>query len=290
MAENSGKTVKQRFAELVRLVGKREAIFYLCAALDKAYDENLVSECESWNDYASQTDRPFADGAVNILDVFSDDKAQTARWARDWGDGNDERPYTERDYRRLDALFATMTGQLVNLGGLDKQQEDTARLCAHMALRREKLIASPQKADIDMAAKLDKMIRENLADCNMRKKDMTISQQQRLDGFVEALKSKFGVGADLTLDEAMEIFRIWLTEKQYPQTLDAEEHVILSILNTMQTNNGDGDALLTELPMYASLKNYAAQFAVNPNEAEEAAYRYLQIARDTAAKKPEATE
>lgn len=277
MAET--QTGKLSFLKLSELIGKKLAIFCCCAVSNTAYRPEIANEETDWASYQKSVTGAFPDGETNIAVVLGEESSQEERWLKEWGTGDEKHPYTMQDWRRLDELFTIMTGQLDDLGGLDPQQVDTARVCAHMALRREKLIASSRKEDIDMAVKLDKMIRENLSDCNMRKKDVLVSQVQRPDGFVEAMKKRWGKGADLTMDDAMSIFHDWLKDRNYPQTMDAAEHEILAILRTMQKN--DGEMEMTELPSFATLDEYSGEFASEPNEAEDEVYQYLGISRGT---------
>ena len=258
------------------------AIFCMCATYDVPYDAE--TEAESWDEYVSSISDAdatgFADGETDVNSAILGGMDESDRWATVWGIGEEKHPYTENDYRRLDELYKTMTAQLDSVGGIiDRQQEDTARTCARMALQRDKLILSRNKDDVATAKNFDEMIRKNLADCNMRKADILPSQKQRIDGIVDAMKKKYGIGMDMTYDEAMGAFFQWCRERKYPQTVDAEEHALLAILRTMQKNEDMPEP--TELPNDMKLTGFAHEFADEANEQEEETYGYLGIVHES---------
>ena len=171
-----------------------------------------------------------------------------------------------------------MTAQLDAVGGvIDKQQEDAARFCSMLALKREKRVASGDKEDIQVAKDLDKMIRDNLTDCNMRKRDILPTQKQRPDGFVDALKRKTGLGPDMTQEQVLEVIYKWLKKKKYPMTTDAADHMLLSILKTMAKNDDLPEPVDLSEDMLCS--NFGSEFADEPNELEDQAYAYLGAVR-----------
>ena len=128
-----------------------------------------------------------------------------------------------------------------------------------------------------MAKQYDQMIRDNLKDSNMRKADILPTQQQRPDGFVDALKKKYGLKMDMTKDDVMQAFFNWCRSKHYPETVDAEEHAMMAILRTMQKNDDLPES--SDLPEEIDFGPFEAQFEKEPNEAEEDAYEYLGLVR-----------
>lgn len=260
------------FARLKGIIGTDMAIYCLCAVENMQYDPG--SEAQTWREYCD--DAPsgeFSDGVTDANEAILAGMPTQERWETLWGDG-----YTESDYRQLDDLYRTMTAQLDSTGGIDPQQDDTARTCARMALNRNKLILNYRDKDsISTANTLDKMIRDNLKDANMRKADILPSAQQRPDGFVDALRKKYGLQMEMTKDDVMQAFFAWCKSKHYPETVDAEEHAMMAILKTMQKNDDMPEP--QELPKDLDFGPYRAQFEEEPNESEEDAYEYLGLVR-----------
>lgn len=259
------------YTRLESVIGDEMALFCLCAVFNVQYAPE--SGAEDWTDYLSKIGKgEFTSGETDANEAILAGMPTTERWETLWGEG-----YSESDYKQLDDLYRTMTAQLDATGGIDPQQQDTARTCAMMALQRNKLIRSRAKDDIETAAKFDKMIRENLKDSNMRKADILPTQQQRPDGFVDALKKKLGLKMEMTKEDVMQAFFNWCRSKHYPETIDAEEHAMMAILRTMQKNDDMPEQ--QELPPDLDFGPYAAQFETEPNETELDAYDYLGLVR-----------
>lgn len=260
------------FSRLKTIIGRDMALYCICAVANVPYVSD--NDAESWKEYCKLISKgEFADGETDANAALLAGMPTQERWETVWGDG-----YTEADYRQLDDLFKTMTAQLDSTGGLDPQQQDTARTCARMALNRNKLILNFRDKDsISTANTLDKMIRENLKDSNMRKADILPNAQQRPDGFVDALKKKFGLTMEMTKDDVLQAFFTWCRSKHYPETIDAEEHAMMAILRTMQKNDDMPEP--QALPKELDFGQYAAQFEEEPNEVEQDAYEYLGIVR-----------
>ena len=260
------------FERLSSILGPDLALWCVCAAFDIPYEPD--NGAESWDEYAkAHGEGGFADGVTDVNAALISGMENAERWRTMWGDG-----YTESDYRQLDDLYKTMTAQLDQTGGIDRQQDDTARTCAMMALERNKLIRKADKDAIAMAKNLDAMIRDNLKDSNMRKADILPSAVQRLDGIVDALRKKHGLAMEMTQDDVFEAFRRWCQKKKYPFTVDAVEHMMMMILNLVQKN--DDLPELTEKPEEMRFGDYDSEFADEPNEAESEAYRYLGLVRE----------
>lgn len=272
MANKTIQNQKIAFDRIATLVGRDVALYCMCAVYDVAFDPE--AHAEDWDDYAAEYgSRSFGEGETDANTALLAGMPDGERWLTIWGDG-----YSESDYRQLDSLYHTMTAQLDSTGGLDPQQQDTARTCARMALNRNKLISNFRDKDsISTASTLDKMIRENLKDSNMRKADILPNAQQRPDGFVDALKKKYGLTVEMTKDDVMQAFFTWCRSKKYPETVDAEEHAMMAILRTMQRNDDMPEP--TELPENMSLAAFEHQFASEPNEMEQDAYEYLHLVR-----------
>lgn len=269
---------EEAYDRLSEVLPSAVAVYCICAVWDVPF-YGEIADASSWSDYLSELSEIdhadcFADSETSYNGAVIAGMDRKDRWETVWGEG-----YSENDYKRLDELYLTMTAQLDQLGGaIDRQQEDTARTCARMALQRDKLIRSQNKDDVATAKNFDEMIRKNLADANMRKADILPNQKQRLDGIVDAIRKKFGWDGEPTYDDAMEAFYKWTRERKHPQTVDAEEHALLAILRNIQKNDDMPEP--TELPDDMRLGNFANEFAAFPNEQEDETYRYLGLVRE----------
>lgn len=260
------------YMRLAPIIGHDMALYCLCAVFDKPYIAE--NEAEGWEDYLSGiSDGEFTDGETDVNAALLSGMPTQDRWATIWGEG-----YTENDYKQLDNLYQTMTSQLDSKGGIDPQQRDVARTCARMALNRNKLISSYKDKDaIATANTLDKMIRENLKDSNMRKADILPAQAQRLDGFVDALRKK-GLTPEMTEEDVLNHFYGWLKKKKYPNmTTDAADWMLLSIMRTMAKNDDMPEPV--ELDEDMSLAQFESEFASEPNAQEQETYEYLGMVR-----------
>ena len=271
----------QRFDALRAIIGADAALFVMCAYLDIPYKPEV--SVRSWEGYlkhvrAERVEARFQDGVTDISSALEEGMADVDRWKREWGVGDEESPYSPDDYRRLDTIFKTLAARLQGSGGYDAQQEFTLRNCSHMALLREKCIRKGDKESVSKAKDLDKMISDNLAAENLRKKDEKPTQAARLDGIVEAIGKKYGVGLFSTYDQVMEAITKWLNEKRrYANSQDAAEQAILAIVNC--TRNNSDMPILTDIPSDAYLDQYAGEFD-NSNEQrqrEKSVYDYLNI-------------
>lgn len=265
------------FSRLESVIGSELALFCLCAVFNVPYESG--SEAESWIQYMAEKEgEEFTNGVTDVQIAMLADMPSQERWETLWGDG-----YTEADYKQLDDLYRTMTSQLDATGGIDRQQEDTARTCAMMALEHRKLIRKADKDSVAMAKQYDQMIRDNLKDSNMRKADILPTQAQRLDGFVDALR-KSGLSPEMTQEDVLNVFFAWLKKKKYPEmTTDAADWMLLSILRTMAKNDDLVEPM--ELDEDMSLAAFESEFAEEPNEQENEAYEYLGLVRGGASRK-----
>jgi hypothetical protein len=260
------------FIRLQNTIGRDMALYCMCAVLNLPY--NSESDAESWEEYRSESEKgEFADGETDVNAAFLAGMPTAERWATLWGDG-----YSESDYRQLDDLYRTMTAQLDSTGGIDRQQDDTARTCALMALQRNKLIRKADKDSVAMAKQYDAMIRDNLKDSNMRKADILPTATQKLPTIVDVLRKNLNLNVDnFTQDDVWAAFYAWCKKKKYPFTMDAVEHIIMLIMNLIQKN--DDMPELYQAPDDMNFGPYEAEFEKEPNEAEMEAYDYLGLVR-----------
>ena len=103
-------------------------------------------------------------------------------------------------------------------------------------------------------------------------------ENARVDGIIDAMQRKYGISAEMTKAQFLEVFFKWCHSKRYPETVDAAEYAMLAIINTMRANNDLPE--LPELPKDASgMGAYAEEFAAEPNEIEQGVYEYLNLTR-----------
>lgn len=266
-----------RYNQLVEIIGKDVALFSLCAVLNVAYDPDV--DYVSWEDYREQMNgKRFKDGTLKVKTKSPDSVEMKEIWRNKWGIGNEEKPYTVEDYQTLDETFETYASRLKRAGGMDALQEDTLKVCSRMRLEADKALAKGGKDNISIASTLNKLIQDNLSSEQLRKKDAKPIETARVDGIVEAVTKKYGVSIEMTRDEAVEMCCMWLKTHHYPMTMDAAEHVLLSIINCTRNNN--------DLPEYAELPDeyrfedaLKYEFEDKPNIDEKEAYEYLGLQR-----------
>lgn len=274
------REISERFIDLAGIIGGDMALFCLCAAYNlPAYVDSAVPTWDEYVRFLEKLDRAetFIDGETDADAVLQNGASEGDRWEREWGIGDPDNPYTTADYKELDRTFKVYSARLDAAGGMDAQQEDTLRYCSRMAVLRDKCVAKGDKESIGKASTLDKMIQDNLSAENLRKKDAKPIENARVDGIIDALQKKYGVGADMTFDQMMEIIYKWFHSHHYPETADAAEHSLMAIINTTRMN--DDQPELTERPAAVSMKGYESEFAVIPSEMEEDAYEYLGLTR-----------
>lgn len=273
----------EKYDNLRGIVGADVAAFIMCAWLDLPYDPQIIAS--GWDGYLKKTkqkgqDKHFRDGETDIRAALEEGLADVDRWQREWGVGDETNAYSPADYRRLDEIFKTLAARLQGSGGYDAQQEFTLRNCSHMALLREKCIRKGDKESVSKAKDLDKMIADNLAAENLRKRDEKPVQTARLDGIVEAAYKKYGIGISCTKDQAIEAVVKWLNErKRYDCSQDAAEQAIMAILNCTRMNSDL--PILSELPTDAVLDRYSGEFNNAPEQinGEQKTYDYLNLHR-----------
>lgn len=282
LPENAkAEEISKRFLDLASVLGGDIALYCICAVLDlPVYPKKSVPTWEEYLSYLEnlQKQESFIDGETDVETVIAEGASEQERWERDWGYGDPDHPYTAQDYKSLDGIFRMYSMRLDAAGGMDAQQEDTLRNCSRMALLRDKCIAKGDKDSAAIANTMNRMIQENLAAENLRKKDAKPIESARVDGIIDAMQKRYGSGADMTKDQFLEHFFKWCRSKHYPETVDAAEHAMLSIINTMRENNDLPD--LPTLPEQAKMDAYAHEFAEEPNEQEQEVYEYLNLTRN----------
>lgn len=268
-----------RYLNLSNQIGEDMARYCLCAAFNVAYFPDI--DCLSFEDYISQTNgMKFKEGILKKRQEDDTDVSaeQKKLWQKTWGIGDKSNPYSIEDYQKLDQTFETYASRLEKSGGMDALQEDTLRSCSRMRLEADKAIVKGGKDNIAIASTLNKMIQEQLASEQLRKRDEKPIGIAKLDGIVDALAKKYGAGAELTYEQATKICSQWLVSHKYPHTMDAAEHMLLAIINTTRQNNDM--PILPDLPKEAMFpETLETEFEEEPNENEKEVYEYLNINR-----------
>ena len=281
MENSTIKTLNTRYIQLMDVLDPQLALFCICATMNLKYDPEI--DFVSFEDYKEQMERKhtkvrFKDGILKAEVAPIDPTQQREHWKRVWGTGNENNPYTEEDYQRLDETFSAYSSRLERAGGMDALQEDTLRKCSKMRLHADKLLERGGKDHIAMAATLNKMIQEDLKSEQLRKADAKPIETARIDGIVDALTKKYGISIECTYEEAVEACSKWLASHRYPMTTDAANYMLEAIINCTRENNDM--APMPGLPKSAKItQDMGFEFAEDPNEAEDEAYEYLKLNR-----------
>lgn len=285
-------TAERRYAELERVVGRNIALYCFCAVYNVPYFDVSDLNVETWGEYletVSEEQGGFLNGATDIHEALSGELPEQERWEMLWGVGDEDRPYTERDYRRLDELFKTYSARLVALGGYDAQQEDTLRNCCKMRLLADRCLARGTKESVAMCTQLNKAIQTELSSEGLRKVDAMQQAEPKLDTFVSKLE-KAGLleqGKILPLEEVqMRLIEIMgmmnvPQSKKYPYTIDAADQMMYMIANNIYKN--DDMPEIVEMPDDLRFdRNVARQFVNEPNRTEVDAYNRMGLVRNFA--------
>lgn len=272
--------IRDRWDALAEKIGPDAATYCICAAADVPYNPKI--QAKNWAAYIQKLKNKatvgFLKGETDPQSVFKRGMGELERWQAEWGIGDPDNPYTPTDYRRLDEILRTLSAR--NAGGMDAQQEFTLRYCAQLALLREKSFVKGDKESVAKAKDLDKMVNDNLAAENLRKKDEGPETTARIDGIVEAVKKKHGFGVELTKEQATEMCAKWLISHGYSCTRDAAEQAILAIINASRVNSDL--PTMPELPKEFGLSDFDHEFQ-KPTSAvrarEKSVYDYLGLAR-----------
>ncbi len=310
------------YKEMEKETSESLAYFYCCIKFDVPFDMNAVPRDmpdQKWITYRdnlrikrldTKKGKPlrFMDGLTDITKIFGerlssgefskvignersrkDIQAGTKTQRKVWGTGGDKKPYTTDDYNRLDEVFETYSARLVSGGGYDAQQEHILRMCCRMSLDMEKCLA---EGAYDKAQKLNKMIQDNLASENLRRKDEKPVEEVRIDSIVDSLE-KAGLvksGKILALPDLQKKLLERLgalggkPSHKYPYTLDAADQMIQIIINTARAN--DGEPEITDFSDNMTLdENVAPEFSDIPDADEDIAYEALGLVRHRRPKK-----
>lgn len=305
---------QERYDAIARATSDSLALFYCCIEFDRPFDMLAVPKepdvGEKWIAYLdnlrlkkldTRRGEPlgFLDGLTDITKIFGEGlsageftkavgneksarnrKVGTAQQRKNWGENSTKNPYTSEDYDELDRIYEALSSDLMAAGGVSVKQEFILRDCAKMTLDRDKMRAIGQ---YDKAAKLNKMVQDNLSSEGLRKRDAKPIDDLRIDGIVDRLE-KAGLlknGKQCSPDEMFEI--LFHRRPKYSYTKDAAEQILLYIANTTRVN--DGLSELPTLPPDMRLRDDLGEFAEEPDEQEKESYKELGIVKMPPAKK-----
>ena len=305
---------QERYDAIARATSDSLALFYCCIAFDRPFDMLAVPKepdvGEKWIAYLdnlrlkkldTRRGEPlgFLDGLTDITKIFGEGltageftkavgneksarnrKVGTAQQRKNWGENSAKNPYTSEDYDELDRIYEALSSDLMAAGGVSVKQEFILRDCAKMTLDRDKMRAIGQ---YDKAAKLNKMVQDNLSSEGLRKRDAKPIDDLRIDGIVDRLE-KAGLlknGKQCSPDEMFEI--LFHRRPKYSYTKDAAEQILLYMANTTRVN--DGLSELPTLPPDMRLRDDLGEFAEAPDEQEKETYKELGIVKMPPVKK-----
>lgn len=305
---------QERYDAIARATSDSLALFYCCIAFDRPFDMLAVPKepdvGEKWTAYLdnlrlkkldTRRGEPlgFLDGLTDITKIFGEGlsageftkavgneksarnrKVGTAQQRKNWGENSAKNPYTSEDYDELDRIYEALASDLMAAGGVSVKQEFILRDCAKMTLDRDKMRAIGQ---YDKAAKLNKMVQDNLSSEGLRKRDAKPIDDLRIDGIVDRLE-KVGLlknGKQCSPDEMFEI--LFHRRPKYSYTKDAAEQILLYMANTTRVN--DGLSELPTLPPDMRLRDDLGEFAEEPDEQEKETYKELGIVKMPPVKK-----
>lgn len=305
---------QERYDAIARATSDSLALFYCCIEFDRPFDMLAVPKepdvGEKWIAYLdnlrlkkldTRRGEPlgFLDGLTDITKIFGEGltageftkavgneksarnrKVGTAQQRKNWGENSAKNPYTSEDYDELDRIYEALASDLMAAGGVSVKQEFILRDCAKMTLDRDKMRAIGQ---YDKAAKLNKMVQDNLSSEGLRKRDAKPIDDLRIDGIVDRLE-KAGLlknGKQCSPDEMFEI--LFHRRPKYSYTKDAAEQILLYMANTTRVN--DGLSELPTLPPDMRLRDDLVEFAEEPDEQEKETYKELGIVKMPPVKK-----
>lgn len=305
---------QERYNAIARATSDSLALFYCCIEFDRPFDMLAVPKepdvGEKWIAYLdnlrlkkldTRRGEPlgFLDGLTDITKIFGEGltageftkavgneksarnrKVGTAQQRKNWGENSAKNPYTSEDYDELDRIYEALASDLMAAGGVSVKQEFILRDCAKMTLDRDKMRAIGQ---YDKAAKLNKMVQDNLSSEGLRKRDAKPIDDLRIDGIVDRLE-KAGLlknGKQCSPDEMFEI--LFHRRPKYSYTMDAAEQILLYMANTTRVN--DGLSELPTLPPDMRLRDDLGEFAEEPDEQEKESYKELGIVKMPPVKK-----
>lgn len=204
-----------------------------------------------------------SDEMLSDEDYISGHRAQ----AETWGYGPEKQPYTQEDYDRLDEIFEAIASNRANLG-------DQARLAiqkiAKWTLEQDRCF---NKGDFEGAKRLQDIIKIEMENEQLRKKDSLPTDTVRIDDIVMAIE-RAGLHI-MDYDELCTELANHSFHRTYPYTRDAADQMLLLIRNATAWN--EGRAEVASLPPEFRITDELGEFAQEQDETEKEIYGELQL-------------
>ena len=181
-----------------------------------------------------------------------------------WGKGPTDHPYTQEDYDKLDRIFSAIAD---NRPAISLQTQMAIEKISRWTLEQDFYFynGDPQKAKL-----LGDLIKSEMENEQLRKKDELPQDLEKLDGIVRALEAKGMLG--VPFPELLEKLH-----PEYQMTKDAAEQILLAIYNTSAWNEGRAEA--ASIPPSLRLNDELGEFMQEPDDVEKEIYRKLNIVR-----------
>lgn len=274
--------IQGRIDDLSNFMEQEMALFICCAVANVPYRPDI--EADTWEDYLDEIGETeiFRDGETDVNKVLHSLMNDEDRWVSEWGEGSEEQPYTEKDYRYMDELFRSYSVRSLSSGKYDAQTEFTLRSVCRQQLLADKCLSRGTKEDIDMYTKLTSTIQKALESEKLRAKDEQ-QEEVRLDDIESVLQRKYGVGIEITKEQVFEMFYDWQKTMHFPNTEDAVDQAIQLIINNTRLNSDQQPLDMPDRPRFDASMD--GMFDSVPSVEEEEAYEYLGLERRKGRKK-----
>ena len=283
------------------LFGYRMALWFCCAMFNMPYRPDLMDEAKKyaskWGGFGGYVTalrahggdkdkkgyRRFEDGVTDIRKAFGGEYA-TMRISDEmlededylsgklvqeqmWGTGPEDAPYSDEDYEQLNEYYGALAD---TRPGASDQTKQSMQKIARWTLEQERCF---DKGDYANVEKLQKIIKDEKENEQLRKKDELPQDFARLDDIVQAVE-RAGLNI-MNRDELLTALANHSFHKRYPYTRDAADQMLLSIRNSTAWN--EGHAEVASLPPEYAIIDDLDEFAEKPDDAEKAIYKALQI-------------
>lgn len=260
------------------------------------YYLNKIIETDLYNE-EEEVLPTFFDGVTNILRIFGRNFSEkdfakyveyeaktpsglpgTAHQRRVWGviPLYKNVPMTTERYAELDRRYEARMARMKGIT-IDAQLEDIQRRLCKISLAQDYLLSIGEVGGFD---KLQKTADNIQASEQLRKKDEKPVEAYSIDAQVKALEDAglMEDGKFLDLDGVQKsLIKHFIEKKKYDYPIDALDHVIADIWNTMRAN---ADVMIsTELPHELKPKDEFGEFDEEENEEYQKVKKYAGLTK-----------